>query len=104
MTTSPLHRGLATDCLVAEWHLDSPRVIAAIGDIATESRSATAFAEIEVPGELERWKMEELQQVQRVQQHLREEFTRWFASGYAAWVRARSTSGTAYVLAPWSDF
>src|SRR3984893_18387118 len=30
ITTSPLHRGLATDRLVAEWHLDSPRVIAAV--------------------------------------------------------------------------
>src|SRR5215468_10576547 len=29
-TTSPLHRGLATDRLVAEWALDSPRVIAAV--------------------------------------------------------------------------
>src|ERR1700732_2469400 len=28
VTSSPLHRGLATDRLLAEWHLDSPRVMA----------------------------------------------------------------------------
>src|SRR5215468_2900920 len=30
VTTSPLHRGLATDRLMAEWALDSPRVITAV--------------------------------------------------------------------------
>jgi predicted GNAT superfamily acetyltransferase len=104
VTTSPLHRGLATDRLVAEWHLDSPRVIAAIGDIATDRASSDASATIEVPGELERWKVEDVQQVKRVQQHLREEFTRWFASGYAAVGTRKGTSGTCYVLVPWSDF
>jgi len=104
VTTSPLHRGLATDRLVAEWHLDSPRVIAAIGDIATEGGSSTTFATIEVPGELERWKVEDLEQVQRVQQYLRDEFTRWFVRGYAAIGTRKTASGTAYVLGPWSDF
>jgi predicted GNAT superfamily acetyltransferase len=104
VTTSPLHRGLATDRLVAEWYLDSPRVIAATGDIATGVRSSAAFARIEVPSELERWKVEDLQQVQRVQQHLREQFTMWFERGYAAIGTHRTASGTAYVLAPWSDF
>jgi predicted GNAT superfamily acetyltransferase len=104
VTTSPLHRGLATDRLVAEWHLDSPRVIAAIGDIATDVRSSAALASIEVPSELERWKVQDLQQVQRVQQHLREEFTNWFARGYAAIGTRKTASGAAYVLAPWSDF
>ena len=30
LTTSPLHRGMPTDRLVAEWMLDSPRVVAAV--------------------------------------------------------------------------
>jgi predicted GNAT superfamily acetyltransferase len=104
VTTSPLHRGLATDRLVAEWHLDSPRVIAAIGDIAADVRPAPALTTIDVPGELERWKTQDLLQVQRVQQRLREEFTTWFARGYAAIGARKTSSGTAYVLAPWSDF
>ena len=34
VTTSPLHRGMATDRLLAEWQLDSPRVDAAVAGIA----------------------------------------------------------------------
>src|SRR5215813_1640726 len=37
VTTSPLHRGLATDRLVAEWQLESARVVAAIGEVASEA-------------------------------------------------------------------
>jgi predicted GNAT superfamily acetyltransferase len=102
ITTSPLHRGLATDRLVAEWHLDSPRVIAAIGELAREPASAPAS--IEVPSELEGWKRENIEQVRVVQAHLRDEFTKWFARGYAAIATHRTQTGVAYLLAPWSDF
>jgi predicted GNAT superfamily acetyltransferase len=104
VTTSPLHRGLATDRLVAEWYLDSPRVIAAIGDIAKDPFPEFAPATIELPAELERWKLEDMQQVQGVQQYIRDEFMKWFARGYAAIGTRKTPSGTAYVLAPWSDF
>jgi predicted GNAT superfamily acetyltransferase len=33
ITTSPLHRGMPTDRLLVEWHLDSRRVIAAINNL-----------------------------------------------------------------------
>jgi predicted GNAT superfamily acetyltransferase len=102
VTTSPLHRGLATDRLVAEWHLDSPRVIAAIGGIVNQPASAPAT--IDVPAELERWKLENTDEVQRVQKHLREGFTDWFGRGYAAIGTRKTPAGTQYVLAPWSDF
>jgi predicted GNAT superfamily acetyltransferase len=104
VTTSPLHRGHATDRLVAEWHLDSPRVVAAIGGITTDVGPSPALATIEVPAELERWKSEDMLQVQRVQRHLRDEFTRLFARGYAAIGTRKTSTGTAYVLGPWSDF
>jgi predicted GNAT superfamily acetyltransferase len=102
VTTSPLHRGLATDRLVAEWHLESPRVIAAIGGLVSDPASAPAS--IDVPSELERWKHENIEQVRRVQEHLREEFKKWFARGYAAIATRRMETGIAYLLAPWSDF
>src|SRR5215469_5351687 len=57
VTTSPLHRGLATDRLVAEWHLDSARVIVAISEINNEPASAPAS--IELPADLERWNLED---------------------------------------------
>jgi predicted GNAT superfamily acetyltransferase len=102
LTTSPLHRGIQTDRLVAEWWLDSPRVIAAIEDLVPGATDAPVA--IEVPAGFEQWAQGDLQRVQAVQTRVREEFTKWFAREYAAiGVRAGKT-GAAYLLAPWSDF
>lgn len=102
VTTSPLHRGLATDRLLAEWHLDSARVVAAIENLVKDPVEAPAV--IELPEELERWQEEDSAKVGDVQTRLREEFTKWFAKGYAA-VALRTVPGKrAYLLTPWSDF
>src|SRR5437660_12828731 len=61
VTTSPLHRGLETDRLLVEWHLDSPRVVAAIEDLVKDPVGAPAI--IELPAELERWQREDSSQV-----------------------------------------
>jgi predicted GNAT superfamily acetyltransferase len=102
VTTSPLHRGLATDRLLAEWHLDSARVVAAIEDLTKNPLDAPA--KIELPAELERWQREDSPQVAVVQARVREEFTKWFAKGYAAVALRTGPGNTAYLLAPWSDF
>jgi len=102
VTTSPLHRGLATDRLVAEWHLDSARVVAAIENLVKDP--AEAPAAIELPAEIERWQREDSPQVGAVQARVREEFTRWFAKGYAAIAFRTAPGNRAYLLAPWSDF
>ncbi len=102
VTTSPLHRGLATDRLLVEWHLDSARVVAAIENLVKDPVEAPAI--IELPAELERWQREGSSQVGDVQTRVREEFTKWFAKGYAA-VALRAAGGNrAYLLTPWSDF
>jgi predicted GNAT superfamily acetyltransferase len=101
VTTSPLHRGIETDRLVAEWQLDSPRVIAAIGDFAPGATDAPAT--IEVPAEVELWK-QDAKRTREVQTRVREEFMKWFARGYAAVGVRREGKSTAYLLAPWSDF
>ncbi len=102
VTTSPLHRGLATDRLLAEWHLDCARVVAAIEDLAKDPLEAPAT--IELPAELERWQHEDAPQVAVVQARVREEFTKWFAKGYAAVALRTGPGNSAYLLAPWSDF
>jgi predicted GNAT superfamily acetyltransferase len=101
VTTSPLHRGIETDRLVAEWQLDSPRVIAAIEDLAPAATDAPAT--IEVPAEVELWK-QDTKRTQEVQARVREEFTKGFARGYAALGVRREGKSTAYLLGPWSDF
>jgi len=102
VTTSPLHRGLATDRLLVEWRLDSARAVAAIQNLAKDPVQAPAS--IELPAELARWQQENGPEIQKVQARMREEFTSWFAKGYAA-VGLRTGGGNpAYFLAPWSDF
>jgi predicted GNAT superfamily acetyltransferase len=101
VTTSPLHRGIDTDRLVAEWQLDSPRVIAAIQDLAPTASHAPAT--IDVPAEVELLKQDE-KKTREVQGRVREEFTELFARGYAAIGVRRESKGSAYLLAPWSDF
>ena len=102
VTTSPLHRGLETDRLLAEWHLDSARVVAAIEDLVKDPDEAPAV--IKLPAELDRWLREGSDEVRKVQGRVREEFKKWFAKGYAA-VALRTTAGSqAYLLTPWSDF
>ena len=102
ITTSPLHRGLATDRLLVEWHLDSARVVAAIENLIKDPVEAPAI--IELPAELERWQGEESEKVGSVQARLREEFTKWFSKGYAAVALRTAPTNRAYLLTPWSDF
>lgn len=101
-TTSPLHRGLETDRLLAEWHLDSKRVIAAIRELAKDP--AEAGARIELPTELERWQAEDSRELGKVQARVRDEFAKWFSRGHAAVALLRTAENTAYLLTPWSDF
>jgi predicted GNAT superfamily acetyltransferase len=102
LTTSPLHLGLPTDRLVAEWQLNSARVVAAVEGLAKEAEEAPA--KIELPQELDRWKQDKSAKVAEVQARVREEFTGWFARGYAAVGVRKTVAGKAYLLAPWSDF
>ena len=102
VTTSPLHRGLPTDRLLVEWRLDSTRVVAAIENLVKDPGDAPAS--IALPTDLERWQREDSPEVGNVQTRLREEFTRWFAKGYAAIALRTAPANRAYLLAPWSDF
>jgi predicted GNAT superfamily acetyltransferase len=102
ITTSPLHRGLVTDRLLAEWQLDSPRVVAAINELVKDPVSAPAT--IEIPSDLDDWKRNDPDRVKQLQDRLRAEFTTWFARGYAAIGTRKTAAGDAYLLAPWSDF
>jgi predicted GNAT superfamily acetyltransferase len=102
LTTSPLHRGMPTDRLVAEWVLDSPRVVAAVAVGNVEP--ALDAAHVTLPADLEARKAEPAGRLEAVQLQVRKEFGEWFARGYAAVGLARDAAGVAYVLAPWSDF
>ena len=101
VTSSPLHGGLPTDRLVAEWFLDSAHVLAALAEEHAESAGP---ASIQLPKEYESWKGNDAGKVRELQARIRDQFTDWFAKGYAAVGVRQGPSGPAYVLAPWSDF
>jgi predicted GNAT superfamily acetyltransferase len=102
VTSSPLHRGLPTDRLLAEWFLDSERVAYAVSNAPAEPNSSPAS--IRVPAEIAQWQQSDLPRVAAEQTRIRAEFQQWFGKGYAA-IGVRSIpSGAEYALAPWSDF
>jgi len=106
ITSSPLHRDLATDRLLAEWHLDSPRVMAAVAGVPVPIPECSAVIDMPatpddgpsaIPGQSP-------EQLAVLQEHLRNEFTKYFQRNYAAVAVRREASGRGYLLCPWSDF
>ena len=129
ITTSPLHRGMPTDRLLVEWHLDSPRVVAAINDLTPGPHDCPAHIHLpnsvlsnhvitpvaqgsspeDFPARTTRGAQGQSASPSDaplidLQSRIRSEFTTWISKGYAA-IGARSTSsGVDYCLSPYSDF
>jgi predicted GNAT superfamily acetyltransferase len=98
LTDSPLHAGLPTDRLVAEWWLDSDRVKAALaGRRAPVSASP---GRIEIPAELATLREADRAAAARIQAKVREQFQKWFAKDYAATGVEGHDRGTDYLLEP----
>jgi predicted GNAT superfamily acetyltransferase len=127
VTTSPLHRNLPTDRLLAEWHLDSKRVVAAINDLTPDPTEAPAVihihqvapassrqAESESPSPATLSVSESSTSstsstsytsfTSAQQTQIRDEFLRLFSKKYAATSLRFTPTGADYLLQPWSDF
>jgi predicted GNAT superfamily acetyltransferase len=110
VTTSPLHRGLRTDRLVAEWWLESPRVLQAVAagrgyepkGIDETVGESTAHPRISVPRNVPygvSGSASSLGLAVETQNRIQDEFTRWFAKGYAA-TAVDLGDNPAYILTP----
>lgn len=98
VTQSPLHAGLPTDRLVADWRLDSERVQKILNG---ESAISTAGAvRISVPSDIGEWKSKDQTRAIKVQAEIREQFLRWFSQRYAVTGLERAGAVTNYVLDP----
>ena len=126
VTTSPLHRGLATDRLLVEWHLESPRVIAAINDLNPEPHDCATHVHLpslqslatRQPSDVASSVISSVEprssttetanlttaDLIELQSRLRSAFTDWFAKGYAVTAVRLASSGVDYCLSPYSDF
>jgi predicted GNAT superfamily acetyltransferase len=80
-TQSPLHSGLPTDRLVAEWQLNSPRVERALS--GNPSVPSVDSHRIVVPVEMENWRVSGAPQAAQVQAKLKDQFQQHFADGFA---------------------
>jgi predicted GNAT superfamily acetyltransferase len=100
ITTSPLHSGIPTDRLVAEWHLDSGRVRAAAAGGALPPPGVQA-KRVAVPSDIGEIKQRDPARAVRVQEAMRAEFQRLFEAGCAVTGIEPRGAETHYVLEPW---
>jgi predicted GNAT superfamily acetyltransferase len=98
VTESPLHAGLPTDRLVAEWWLDSDRVKNILADNVVPSKDTAT--RISLPTNLGDIKASDRDAGVRVQSAAREQFERYFAEGYVATSVERRDASTEYILEP----
>jgi predicted GNAT superfamily acetyltransferase len=103
ITTSPLHGGIPTDRLIAEWHLRSPRVRRVLAGKPPTASMGESAVRITIPGNLETLREAEPAQVVEVQSRVRKQFARWLAKKYAATAVVASESGMDYILEPWKN-
>ncbi len=96
--SSPLHRGLPTDRLVAEWWLKSPRVIARIKEEA--SKEADIRRRVAVPFHVVENPREDKAAAREVQSELRREFQEAFSEELAAVGFQISKTTGIYLLGP----
>lgn len=97
-THSPLHSGMPTDRLVAEWHMSSSRVH---GTLAGKPWIAAPDAlQIIVPAEIESWRNSGSPKAAEVQARLMTEFRGRFAEGFAVTGFRIENGNGVYLLEP----
>jgi predicted GNAT superfamily acetyltransferase len=98
ITESPLHAGLPTDRLVAEWWIDSDRVKNILADNSLPA--ATDLQSISLPANLNDIKTNDRAAAARVQSRARDEFQKLFHQGYIATGLEPRGATTDYILEP----
>jgi predicted GNAT superfamily acetyltransferase len=104
ITASPLQGGLPTDRLVAEWWLNSERVLLLLD--TGHRPKFTAAKSIAVPAEIYEWKSSLATRglAREVQDRNRAEFERAFRSGLAVMGYDRESDGSGkFLLGAWHD-
>lgn len=100
-TSSPLHAGLPTDRLVAEWWVGTPRVEAVLS--GTPRASSANCQRIAIPCGIREICRDEPQRAEGIQAQAREQFSRNFADGRAAAGFEFNEQHGTYLLEPYED-
>ena len=102
ITSSPLHGGMPTDRLVAEWRLASPRVLAIHS--GPEPKPAPAPAPrrvektIEIPAQISHLRSSDQREAKAIQRRVREQFQEYFRMGLAVTGYQRGGEGGRFEL------
>ncbi len=100
-TTSRLHGGLPTDRCVAEWWLESPRVVAIVERRAYDR--GPVEARIEVPAEMGELRAADPERAREIQKNVSAQFQANFAHGLVVIGVERSGAGGTYLLGRWES-
>jgi predicted GNAT superfamily acetyltransferase len=102
ITSSPLHAGLPTDRLVAEWRLSSERVYAVVEEKRFSSIAAQEEAgiRISVPADIGFLKERDAPAAEKWQREIRQQFQQCFEKGYIAVGVKSNKTAIGYILAP----
>jgi predicted GNAT superfamily acetyltransferase len=101
VTASPLHAGLPTDRLVAEWWLNSERVKSVLADDVRPIKGS--LERVPIPANLVEIRVSDRAAAAQVQSDTREQFQKWFARGYAVTGLESRDGGTDYLLEPFAQ-
>ena len=96
VTASPLHCGLPTDRLVAEWWLSSERVKSILADDVRPMKGSPE--RMPIPANLAEVRQNDRAASARIQTDIREQFQKWFAKSYAVTGIESPDGATGYLL------
>lgn len=100
ITASPLHGGLPTDRLFAEWDLRSARVERCLAGQPPIAGISPGAVRIAVPNAIGELKLRDPEAARRLQGRIRQEFLGWFGRGYVAVAIEPSAGEANYILEP----
>lgn len=101
ITDSPLHKGMPTDRLVAEWWLDSPRVNRIVSAKTSGESNAYAHAtRISIPNNISDLRTSNKEAAEKIQTQIREQFESNFASKMVVTAIDSNPTTTDYILQP----
>ncbi len=103
ITDSPLHKGMPTDRLVAEWWLDSPRVSRTVGSGSPQAGTAKEITRISIPNNISDLRTSNRAAAEKIQTQIRGRFESNFAKKMVVTAIESNQTTTDYILQPQSQ-
>jgi predicted GNAT superfamily acetyltransferase len=103
ITDSPLHKGMPTDRLVAEWWLDSPRVNRTVSSGSAQSSASEETTRVSIPNNISDLRTSNREAAEKIQTQIRQQFESNFKNQMVVIAIQSSPTTTDYILQPQSQ-